>query len=116
MSFFRNLWLKIIAFFRTSWGQAVLAAGQSVVAELGKKGTDLLAKEAQARALELEEKYPNGSGDLKHKELVDFLRLRATDLGLNLGDSVVNVLVEIAVSALKGMGKLGVDAPVPPAV
>lgn len=106
MDFFRNIWLKIIAFFRTAWGQSVLAAGEQVVRELGKKYTDLLIKEAEERALELETKYPEGSGELKHKELVDYLRLRATDLGLELGMSVINIIIEVAVSALKATGRI----------
>jgi hypothetical protein len=106
MTFIKNLWLQVIAFFRTAWGQSVLAAGEQVVKSLGRKYADLLIKEAQERALELEKKYPAGSGDLKHKELVDYLRLRSTDLGLSLGQSVLNLVVEVAVSALKQLGRI----------
>ena len=115
MTWFRTLWLNLVAFFRTAWGQSILAAGEQVVREIGKKGTDLLIEEAKDRALELEAKYPQGSGELKHKELVDYLRLRATDLGLSLGQSVINIIIEVAVSALKEMGRINVTSVSPSA-
>lgn len=100
-----NFWNKIVGFFsklRASiFGQMAMGVAADVLKELGKEVADALAQEAKNRAILLEQEYGPGTGDKKRKELAGYLGDRGTELGLSLSSSMINVLIEVAVAAMK---------------
>lgn len=106
MGFFSKVAAFFKVFFSSVFGQVALQALVPIVADFGKSAVDEIVRKGKDRALRIENEYPNGPSDLKRKELVNYLGDVGTGLGLNLAASVVNIIVEVIISALKNEGKI----------
>lgn len=106
MGFFAKLSAFFKVFFNSVFGQVALQALVPLIADFGKSAVDELVRKGKDRAIRIEQEFPNGSSDLKRKQLTNYLGDVGTGLGLSLAASVVNILVEVIVNALKNEGKL----------
>lgn len=100
-----KFWTKVKLFFSqifsSVFGQVLLTSVSALVQVAGKAALDEIIRKGKDRASRLENEYPNGASDLKRKELADYLGDVGVSLGLNLSATLVNLLIEIIVSAIK---------------
>ena len=106
MGFFSKIAAFFKVFFNSVFGQVALQALVPIIADFGKSAVDELVRKGKDRATRIEQEFPNGSSDLKRNQLGNYLGDVATGLGLSLGASVINILIEVIVTALKNEGKV----------
>lgn len=98
------LWQRVAGFFKAIWsspfGQILSVATNNLVRVAGTTALDLLTVQAQRKVAELD-LYSNMTGEVKARHARDFLIAYAESAGLNVAKSVINLVVELAVSALK---------------
>ena len=93
--------LKLL--WATMFGELIISAAINVIETVGKPAVDDFVKAAKAKVEAVEEEYADrpGSGILKHKEVFDYLADYAAAKGLELGASVINLLIETILVSLR---------------
>ena len=105
MSFFTKIVALFKGLFSGPFGETLLSVIVNLVGQAGRVAVDELTEAAKKKAVEVEDKYPEGSGQLKRNEVLDFLAKMVASKGFAVGASVLALIVEIAVNSLKNEGK-----------
>jgi len=101
--FFVGIGAKVKAFFKTPGGLIIRDALASAIQVAGVIGTSVLLEEAKKRVKNLDDQtLPNA---VKAIDARDYLIGYAGRVGVNVSTSLINMLVEIAVQALRSEQK-----------
>jgi len=97
--------LKVI--WSTILSKAVMEAVGYILKTTGRETVDDLFAMAEAKVLAVEAKYPSGNGELKKNEVFQYLTDVVAARGLGVSASVLNFLIEAALTSLKAAGAVG---------
>ena len=100
MAWVSGLWGFLRVLWHTVLGDLVVRAAHHILTTVGRSEVNQLAELAREKVAEVEERWPEGDGQLKHDEVLRYLQDYATAQGLKVTASVLNFVIEAAVAAL----------------